>query len=96
MKLRLATLLLATAALVAACDEDYGAMGAAGPAGSAGPAGGPGATGPAGPPGARAQMDLAALARWGISQPEHSVPRDLNELDLVSSDNPSEFDDLLQ
>lgn len=96
MKLRLATLMLAAAALVAACDGDTGSMGAAGPAGSAGPAGNPGATGPPGaqgPPGAPAQMDLAALARWGMGQPEYSVPRELNDVELVGNDNPSEFDD---
>jgi hypothetical protein len=99
MKLRLATLLLASAGLVAACDGDSGAMGAAGSAGSAGPVGGPGPTGPAGPqgpPGAPAQMDLGGLVRWGMTQPAYSVPRELNNLELVSSDNPSEFDDLFQ
>ena len=90
MKLRTMTLLLAGTALVAACDGDSGAMGAAGPAGSAGPAGAPGATGPAGP---SAQMDLAALVRWEMDQPEYSVPRELDELELVGNDNPSEFDD---
>ena len=96
MKLRTMTLLLAGTALVAACDGHSGAMGAAGPAGSAGPAGNPGPAGPAGsdgPPGAPAQMDLAALVRWEMPQPEYSVPRELNELDLVGNDNPSEFDD---
>ena len=70
-------------------------MGAAGPAGSAGPAGDPGAPGPPArrPPGAPAQMDLAALVRWEMDQPEYSVPRELNDLDLVGNDNPSEFDD---
>jgi hypothetical protein len=41
-------------------------------------------------------MDLAALARWGLRQPEYSMPRALNELELVGNDNPSEFDDLFQ
>lgn len=99
MKLRLTTLLLAAAVLVAACDGDPGAMGqagpvgASGPAGPSGPAGDPGATGPPGPP---AQMDLAALARWGMGQPEYSEARAINDLDLVSNDNPNEFDDWFQ
>jgi hypothetical protein len=96
MKQRLATLLLTAAALLAACDGNSGAMGAAGPAGSAGPAGGPGPTGPAGPQGPRSQMDLGGLARWGMNQPEYSAPRELDDIDLVSNDNPSEFDDLFQ
>lgn len=102
MKLRLATLLVAAAVLVAACDGDSGAMGAAGaagPAGSAGPsgpAGDPGATGPAGAPAPPVQMDLAAIARWGIGQPEYSAPREVNDLELIGNDNPSEFDDWFQ
>ena len=90
MKTRLATLLVASAALVAGCnDGDSGPMGAAGPAGPAGPAGSPGPAGSAGP----TQMDLAALVRWEMDQPEYSVPRELNDLELVGNDNPSEFDD---
>jgi hypothetical protein len=41
-------------------------------------------------------MDLAALARWGMGQPEYSEARAINDLDLVSNDNPSEFDDWFQ
>ena len=99
MKLRLATLLLAAAALAAACDGDSGAMGAAGAAGSAGPPGGPGPAGPAGPPGATgapAQMELAALARAEMGQPDYAMPRELNDLVLVGNENPSEFDDWFQ
>jgi hypothetical protein len=93
MKTRFATLLVASAALVAACsDGDSGPMGAAGPVGPAGPGGNPGPAGPAGPAGPT-QMDLAALVRWEMDQPEYSVPRELNDLELVGSDNPSEFDD---
>ena len=94
MKTQLATLLLAIGALVAGCsDGDSGAMGPAGPTGPAGPVGTPG---PAGPPGAPAQMDLAALVRWEMDQPEYSVPRELNDLELVGNDNPGEFDDWFQ
>jgi hypothetical protein len=41
-------------------------------------------------------MDLAALARWGMGQPEYSESRELNGLELVGNDNPSEFDDWFQ
>jgi hypothetical protein len=102
MKLRFANLLLAAAVLVAACDGDTGAMGAAGAAGPAGPAGpsgsagGTGPAGPQGPPGAAAQLDMATLARSGIKEPEYALPREVNDLELISNDNPSEFDDLFQ
>jgi len=99
MKLQLMALLLAAATLVAACDGDPGAMGAAGPAGPAGPAGGTGAAGPAGPQGPAgipAQMDLSVFVRAGMSQPEYTAPREVNGLDLVSNDNPNEFDDWFQ
>ena len=99
MKLRLANVLLAAAVLVAACDGDTGAMGAAGPAGPAGPAGSAGGTGPAGsqgPSGAAAQMDLAVFTRSAMSHPEYAVPRELNDLDVIGNENPSEFDDLFQ
>lgn len=97
MKTRLATLVLGAAALAAGCsDGDSGPMGAAGPTGPTGPAGPAGNPGPAGPPGAAAQMDLAALVRWEMDQPEYSVPRELNDLELVGNDNPGEFDDWFQ
>jgi hypothetical protein len=98
MKVRLAILLLA-AGLVAACEGDPGTMGTNGLVGPTGPAGSPGAMGPAGPQGPPAppvQMDLAMFARSGMSQPEYGMPRSLNDLDLVSNDNPSEFDDWFQ
>jgi hypothetical protein len=55
-----------------------------------------GPAGPQGPPAPPVQMDLAVFARSGMSQPEYGVPRSLNDLDLVSNDNPSEFDDWFQ
>jgi hypothetical protein len=98
MKLPL-ILALTTAALAAGCDGDPGPMGAAGPAGPAGPpgaAGSPGAAGPAGPPGAPAQMELQALVRAEMKQPDYALPRELNDLVLVGNENPSEFDELFE
>jgi hypothetical protein len=95
-------LFVAAAVFFAGCDGDSGAMGDQGPAGGAGAAGpaGPGASpgpggpaGPAGPPGPAAQAELTAFARFGMDDPEYAVPRDLNDLDFVMSDNPNEFDD---
>ena len=93
-----AILLLALA--LAACDGDPGAIGAAGApgaqgsAGGQGPAGPPGPAGPQGPAGTAAAVDLAAFVRSGIQEPWYAEPREVNELNLIDTENPNEFDDL--
>jgi hypothetical protein len=90
-------LLLSAALWLIACDGDPGAMGtmgAAGTPGAAGSAGPEGPTGPQGPAGTPAAMDLGAFVRSGMNEPWYAAPRDVNALDLISTDNPNEFDDL--
>jgi hypothetical protein len=84
-------LVLAAAALLAACSGNSGnPIGATGPGGPAG-AGGPNSAG-----GAPAQMELGALARAAMIDPEYATPRDVNALDLLNGENPNEFDDWFQ
>jgi hypothetical protein len=90
-------LLLSAALWLTACDGDPGAMGtmgAAGTPGAAGTAGPQGSTGPQGPVGTAAPIDLGSFVRSGMNEPWYGAPRDVNALDLISTDNPNEFDDL--
>jgi hypothetical protein len=77
MKLRSMSLLLAGAASLAACHS--------GSSGGSDPSPGPGA-GPV-------QIELATLARAGMADTEDAFPRELNGLEVLGNDNPSEFDD---
>jgi hypothetical protein len=87
MKLRLITFLMAASAGLAACSGGS----------SSGTPGGPVQPGPPSPPPVPVAMELAAFARAGMVEPEDAVPRVLNDVELVSSeDNPSEFDDWFQ
>jgi hypothetical protein len=42
------------------------------------------------------QVELATLARAGMADAEEALPRDLNGLEVLGNDNPSEFDDWFQ
>jgi hypothetical protein len=106
MKRTFLPVLLVVGATVAACDGSDGAVGMAGPVGPSGSAGAPGSVGPAGPqgpvgtpgapgaPGTPAQMELGILVRAGVVDPWYALPREINDLNVISGDNPSEFDDL--
>ncbi len=101
MKLRLATLVLAAVHCCglrrrSGCDGSRRSGRSGRTAGRPVAAGSAGPAGPAGPPGMAAEMDLATLARSSMSEPEYAVPRDVNDLTVVSGENPSEFDDLFQ
>ena len=90
-------LLLSAALWLTACDGDPGAMGTMGDAGTpgaAGPAGPQGTAGSQGPAGTPAPIELGAFVRSGMSEPWYAAPRDVNTVDLISTDNPNEFDDL--
>jgi hypothetical protein len=87
-------LLLSAALWLSACDGDSGVMGAMGAAGTPGAAGSAGPQGPPGPQGTPASVDLGTFVRAGMSEPWYAAPRDVNALDLISTDNPNEFDDL--
>ena len=90
-------LLLGAALWLCACDGDPGAMGTMGDAGTPGAAGsaGPqGPVGPQGPTGTPGPVDLGAFVRSGMNEPWYAAPRDVNAVDLISTDNPNEFDDL--
>jgi hypothetical protein len=89
-------LFLAAAVFFAGCDGDPGTMGtqgAAGPAGPSGPAGSDGAAGGPGPAGPAGETELAAFVRGSMDDPEYVEPRVVNDVNFVSNDNPSEFDD---
>ena len=78
-------LLLGATLWLAACNEgDSGTMG--GPASGTAMPRGPGA-----PP---SSMDLGAFVRAGMNEPWYAEPRDVNALELISTENPNEFDDL--
>ena len=77
-------LVLGTALGLAACNEgDSGTMGGAA-SGAATPQG----------PAAPSSMALGAFVRAGMNEPWYSEPRDINALELISSEDPNEFDDL--
>jgi hypothetical protein len=92
-------LFIAAALFFAGCDGDPGTMGtpgatgAAGPAGPTGSTGSDGATGAAGPSGPAGETELTAFVRGSMDDPEYVEPRVVNDVNFVSSDNPSEFDD---
>ena len=90
------TILLLSAVLwLAACgDGAPGMMGAAGTPGAPGAAGPQGPAGPPGPTGAAAPIDLGAFVRSGMNEPWYAEPWDMNAVELISTDNPNEFDDL--
>ena len=79
-------LLLGAALWLAACND--------GESGTMGVAGTPGAPSAAGLPGPPASMDLGAFVRAGMNEPWYAEPRDVNALELISTGNPNEFDDL--
>jgi hypothetical protein len=86
MKSSLMSLVLAAAASLAACSGS-----------SSGSAGGPAPPVVPSPPAAPVPLELAAVARAGMGEPEDAAPRALNDLELTSNeDNPSEFDDWFQ
>ena len=82
MKLRTMSPLLAVAVSLAACHS--------GSSGGGSPPPGPGMPPPP------VQIELATLARSGMADTEDASPRELNSLELIGNDNPSEFDDWFQ
>lgn len=100
MKHRTPLLVTAAAFALAACDGDTGLQGERGPAGPAGPAGPEGPTGPqgpggmAGPPGPAGQTDFETFVRSTLDDPEYLAPRDVNDLNFISREDPEQYDDL--
>ena len=89
-----ASTLVLVALSLAACTGDTGDVGATGATGPEGPAGPVGPVGPVGPQGPAGLTGFTTLVRAIITDPEWQEPREINDLNITSSNDPAAFDDL--